>query len=88
MLWEEGVWDGDEKGVMGGGGGGGGAGGKDLLSCSSKVDAEDVEMTHLLGVMGKLQALVYDNLLSTTAVFSYTIGSRKLTSSFLLVLKQ
>ena len=37
----------------------------------------------------RLQALVYDILLSTTALFSYAIGSRKLlTSSFLLVLKQ
>ena len=40
----------------------------------------------------KLQALVYDILPSTTAVFSYAIGSWKpccqLTSSFLLVLKQ
>ena len=29
-------------------------------------------------VRSKLQALVYDILLSTTAVFSYAIGSRKL----------
>ena len=39
----------------------------------------------------KLQALVYDILPSTTAVFSYTIGSRKLSANeqfFLLVLKQ
>ena len=38
----------------------------------------------------KLQALVYDVLSSTTAVFSYAIGSRnsQLTSSFSLVLKQ
>ena len=41
-------------------------------------------------VYGKLQALVYDILPSTTAVFSYAIGSEnyQLTSSFLLVLKQ
>ena len=39
----------------------------------------------------KLQALVYDILSSTTAVFSYAIGSRKLSANeqfFLLVLKQ
>ena len=29
----------------------------------------------------KLQALVYDNLPSTTAVFSYAIGSRKLSAN-------
>ena len=29
----------------------------------------------------KLQALVYDNLPSTTAVFSYAIGSRKLSDT-------
>ena len=39
----------------------------------------------------KLQALVYDILPSTTAVFSYAIGSRKLLANeqfFLLVLSQ
>ena len=39
----------------------------------------------------KLQALVYHILPSTTAVFSYTIGSRKLSANehfFFLVLKQ
>ena len=30
---------------------------------------------------GKLQALVYDTLPSTTAVFSYTIGPRKLSAN-------
>ena len=37
----------------------------------------------MLGVWlrGKLQALVYDILPSTTAVFSYTIGSRKLSAN-------
>ena len=42
-------------------------------------------------VVTKLQALVYDNLPSTTAVFSYAIGSRKLAANeqfLLLVLKQ
>ena len=40
---------------------------------------------------GKLQALVYDILPSTAAVFSYAIGSRKLSANehfLLLVLKQ
>ena len=37
----------------------------------------------MLGVWvhGKLQALVYDILPSTTAVFSYAIGSRKLSAN-------
>ena len=41
-------------------------------------------------VLIKLQALVYDILPSTTAVFSYATGSRKLPANeqFLLVLKQ
>ena len=47
-------------------------------------------------VRGKLQALVYDSLPSTTAVFSYAIGPRKLSANeqcfvlfcFVLVLKQ
>ena len=34
-------------------------------------------MAEVAGIF-KLQALVYDNLPSTTAVFSYDIGSRKL----------
>ena len=33
--------------------GGGGGRGKTYFSCSSKVDAEDVEMTHPVGVMGR-----------------------------------
>ena len=32
-------------------------------------------------VLGKLQALVYDILPSTTAVFSYAIGSKKLSAN-------
>ena len=32
-------------------------------------------------LLGKLQALVYDILPSTTAVFSYAIGSRKLSAN-------
>ena len=35
----------------------------------------------LVGVCPKLQALVYDILPSTTAVFSYAIGSRKLSAN-------
>ena len=35
----------------------------------------------LLGTQNKLQALVYDILPSTTAVFSYAIGSRKLSAN-------
>ena len=35
----------------------------------------------LLNVRGTLQALVYDILPSTTAVFSYVIGSRKLSTN-------
>ena len=35
----------------------------------------------MLGVCDKLQALVYDILLSTSAVFSYAIGSRKLSAN-------
>ena len=34
-----------------------------------------------VAVLGKLQALVYDILPSTTAVFSYAIGSRKLSAN-------
>ena len=34
-----------------------------------------------MGGQIKLQALVYDILLSTTAVFSYAIGSRKLSAN-------
>ena len=40
-----------------------------------------------LWVYSRLQALVYDILPSTTALFSYAIGSRK-RAVFLLVLKQ
>ena len=35
----------------------------------------------LARVQGKLQALVYDILPSATAVFSYAIGSRKLSAN-------
>ena len=41
-----------------------------------------------VGAGDKLQALVYDILPSTTAVFSYAIGSGKLSANEHLVLKQ
>ena len=53
--------------------------------------AADVRNQRLMTVWPKLQALVYDILPSTTAVFSYAIGSRKLSANeqgFLLELKQ
>ena len=54
------------------------------LPVSLCVQAADMDSVNL-------QALVYDTLPSTTAVFSYAIGSRKLSAYeqfFLLVLKQ
>ena len=47
--------------------------------------------TVIVKLIVKIQALVYDILHSTTAVFSYAIGPRKMSSNeqfFLLVLKQ
>ena len=38
-------------------------------------------ITRLVCVSGKLQALVYDSLPLSTAVFSYAIGSRKLSAN-------
>ena len=63
---------------------------------SSRIILRAVKkMKALLGyVLPKLQTLVYDVLPSTTAVFSYAIGSRKLSANeqfvvvVLLVLKQ
>ena len=49
------------------------------------------EIAHTVRMRVKLQALVYDILPSTTAVFSYAIGSRKLSANeqfFLLVFKE
>ena len=43
--------------------------------------AADVRNQRLMTVWPKLQALVYDTLPSTTAVFSYAIGSRKLSAN-------
>ena len=74
-----------------------------LVTCSSSQEQQDegTDCCPLLWLLGvkvipvtamsavKLQALLYDILPSTTAVFSYTIGSRKLSANeqFLLVLK-
>ena len=41
---------------------------------------------HLVRIRYKLQALIYDILPSTTAVFSYAIGSRKLSANEQLLL--
>ena len=62
------------------------------LPAPSPNSARTVYVTER-GLFIKLQALVYDILPSTTAVFSYATGSKKnnncqLPSSFLLVLKQ
>ena len=54
-----------------------------LVGISFKVSTPGI--THLVGisfkVSTKLQALVYDILPSSTAVFSYAIGSRKLSAN-------
>ena len=63
-----------------------------VLQCLGSLDLYTVCLTpsHLRRGAGgardptgcvKLQALVYDILLSTTAIFSYAIGSRKLSAS-------
>ena len=56
--------------------------------CSLHVCPCTCVCVHMRGI--KLQALVYDILPSTTAVFSYAIGSRKLSANeqFSMVLKQ
>ena len=63
------------RGVCGGGGGGEGGGERGKGNLVSVL------------VLAKLQALVYDILPSTTAVFSYAIGPEncQLTSSFFFV---
>ena len=48
------------------------------MLCSSSASLTDMDQATL---RAKLQALVYDILPSTTAVFSYAIGSRKLSVS-------
>ena len=49
------------------------------MTSSGRVWRKVPELKAMLGV--KLQALVYDILPSTTAVFSYAIGSRKLSAN-------
>ena len=49
-----------------------------LLAAADDVDEEDNDDDT---VCLKLQALVYDILPSTTAVFSYAIGSRKMSAN-------
>ena len=68
------------------------------LFISAQLSTYAVGALRKVWVLTKLQALVYDILPSTTAVFSYAIGSRKLPANeqffwfcfvlFLLVLKQ
>ena len=58
---------------------------------SREINWPRSEAVHIVAIGFKLQALIYDILPSTTAVFSDAIGSRKLSSNeqfFLLVLKQ
>ena len=45
-----------------------------------KVEGVQYSVAEVAGIF-KLQALVYDNLPSTTAVFSYDTGSRKLSAN-------
>ena len=49
------------------------------VNWEGRATAERTQAQHGMG-RGKLQALVYDILPSTTAVFSYAIGSRKLSA--------
>ena len=51
------------------------------LFISPQLSTEAVSALRKVWVLIKLQALVYDILPSTTAVFSYTIGSRKLSAN-------
>ena len=51
------------------------------LFVSAQLSTDAVSALRKVWVLIKLQALVYDILLSTTAVFSYAIGSRKLSAS-------
>ena len=54
----------------------------DLNELAEKVNSgEKLLWPLLLGIKPKLQALVYDILPSTTAVFSYTLGPRKLSAN-------
>ena len=72
-CWEE-AGEGWSWGVDGGGGGWGWVGVGGVGECGGGVVTEGAALR------AKLQALVYDILPSTTAVFSYAIGSRKTVS--------
>ena len=61
------------------------------LFIAVQLSSDTVSALRKVWVLIKLQALLYDILPSTTAVFSYAIGPRKLSANeqvFLLVLKQ
>ena len=51
------------------------------LFISAQLSSDAVSALRKVRVLIKLQALVYDILPSTTAVFSYAIGSRKLSAN-------
>ena len=51
------------------------------LFISTQLSTDEVSALRKVWVLIKLQALVYDILPSTTAVFSYAIGSRKLSAN-------
>ena len=51
------------------------------LFISAQLSIDAVSALRKVWVLIKLQALVYDILPSTTAVFSYAIGSRKLSAN-------
>ena len=51
------------------------------LFISAQLSSDAVSALQKVQVLIKLQALVYDILPSTTAVFSYAIGSRKLSAN-------
>ena len=55
-----------------------------VLGCIYSKTPQQFQLVQLAGqymIVAKLQALVYDILPSTTAVFSYAIGSRKLSAN-------
>ena len=52
-----------------------------FLFISTRLSTHAVSALRKVWVLVKLQALVYDILPSTTAVFSYAIGSRKLSAN-------
>ena len=74
LAWQQ--WNVGFGGGGGGCGGGGGGGGGVVAPNASHAAVPPPPF-----LRGKLQALVYDILPSTTAVFSYAIGSRKLSAN-------